>query len=44
MKLGPNNPFVRIPVDQTIEETVDKDKQTAGDTKWFNLKAGNISR
>ena len=31
VKLGSNNPFGRIPVDQTIEETINKDTQTPGD-------------
>ena len=44
VQLGPDNPFGRIPVDQTIEETVNKDTQTAGGTKGFSLKAGTISR
>ena len=37
------NRFGRIPVDQTIEETANKDTQTAGGTKRFSLKAGIIS-
>ena len=31
VKRGSNNPFGRIPVDQTIEETINKDTQTPGD-------------
>ena len=38
MQIGNNNPFGRIPVYQTIEETVNKDTQTAGGTKGFSLK------
>lgn len=38
VQLGRNNPFGKIPVDQTIEETVNKDTQTAGGTKGFSLK------
>ena len=30
MEVGKLNPFGRIPVDLTIEETVNKDTQTAG--------------
>ena len=44
VQLGPDNSFGRIPVDQTIEETVNKDTQTAGGTKGFSLKAGTINR
>ena len=39
-----NNPFGRIPVDQTIEETVNKNAQTAGGTKGFSLKLAAPSR
>ena len=39
-----NNPFGRIPVDQTIEVTVNKDTQTPGGTSGFSLKAGAIKR
>ena len=44
VQLGSNNPFGRIPVDQTIEETVNKDTQTPGRTKGFSLKPGAVSR
>ena len=44
VQLGESNPFGRIPVDQTIEETVNKDTQTAGGTKDFSLKVGAVSR
>ena len=41
------NPFGRIPVDQTIEETVNKDTKTsvpqAGGTKGFSLKSGAVA-
>ncbi|KAJ8366495.1 hypothetical protein AAFF_G00353320 [Aldrovandia affinis] len=33
VQLGSQNPFGRIPVDQTIEETVNRDTQTAGGTR-----------
>ena len=41
---GTVNPFGRIPVDQTIEETVNKDTQTAGGTKGFSLKPEAVSK
>ena len=40
VQLGEKNPFGRIP----IEETVNKDTQTAGGTKGFSLKPGAISK
>ncbi|XP_014665188.1 PREDICTED: uncharacterized protein LOC106807386 [Priapulus caudatus] len=42
--MGAENPFVRIPVDQTIEETVNKDTQTPGGTKGFSLKPNAVHR
>jgi len=42
-QLDSTNPFGRIPVDQTIEETMNKDTQTAGGTKGFSLKPGAVS-
>ena len=44
MQLKQGNPFGRIPVDQTTEETVNKDTQTAGGTTGFSLKPGAVSR
>ena len=44
VQLGSNNPFGRIPVDQTIEETLNKDKQTPGGTNGFSLKPGAVSK
>ncbi|KAG1659185.1 hypothetical protein GQR58_022660 [Nymphon striatum] len=44
VQLGSQNPFGRIPVDQTVEETVNKDTQTSGGTKCFSLNPGAISR
>ena len=44
VQIGPKNPFGRIPVDQTCEETVNKDTQTPGGTKGFSLKPGAVSR
>ncbi|KAJ8384829.1 hypothetical protein AAFF_G00198160 [Aldrovandia affinis] len=44
VQLGSQNPFGRIPVDQTIEETVNRDTQTAGGTKGFSLKWAAVER
>ena len=44
VQLGSTNPFGRIPVDQAIEETVNKDTQTAGGTKGFSLKPGAVTK
>ncbi|CAH3137149.1 unnamed protein product, partial [Porites lobata] len=44
VQIGDQNPFGRVPVDQTCEETVDNDTQTAGGTKGFSLKAGAVSK
>ena len=38
VQFGSQNPFGRIPVDQTIDETVNRDTQTAGGTEGFSLK------
>ncbi|KAK3886504.1 hypothetical protein Pcinc_009374 [Petrolisthes cinctipes] len=43
VQLGSVNPFCRIPVDQAIEETVNKDTQTAGGTKGFSFKPEAVS-
>ena len=37
------NPFGRIPIDQVIEETVNKDTQTARGTRNFSLRRGTVS-
>lgn len=42
VQIGRRNPFGRIPVDQTIEETVNKDTQTSGGTKGFSLKPAAV--
>jgi len=42
--LGRQNPFGRIPVDQTIDKTVNKDKHTPGGTKGFSLQPAALSR
>ena len=44
VQLSSNNPFGWIPVDQTIELTVNKDTQTPGGTARYYLKAGAIKR
>ena len=44
VQIGAENPFGRIPVDQTVEETVNKDTQTSGGTKGFSLKSGALTR
>ena len=44
VQIGSHNPFGRIPVDQTIEETINKDTQTPGGTKVFSLKPGAVAR
>lgn len=44
VQLGGENPFGRIPVDQTIEETVNRDTQTAGGTKGYSLKWASVDR
>ena len=44
VQIGIKNPYGRIPVDQTIEETVNKDTQTPGGTKGFSLKCGAVRR
>ncbi|KAG1714205.1 hypothetical protein GQR58_001828 [Nymphon striatum] len=40
VQLRNGNPFARIAVDQTTEETVNKDTQTARGTRDFSLKPG----
>ena len=42
VQLSNNNTFGRIPVDEAIEVTVNKDTQTPGGTSWFSLKAGAV--
>ena len=38
------NPFGKLPVDQTLEETVNKDTQCPGGTKGFRLNAGATTK
>lgn len=44
VQLSSDNPFGRIPVDQTTECTVNKDTQTPGGTTKFSLKSAAVSR
>ena len=44
VQTGGDNPFGRIPIDQTVEETVNVDTQTAGGTKGFSLKPDAVSK
>lgn len=39
-----NNTFGRIPVDQTVDETVNKGTQIAGETRGFSLKSSTVQR
>ena len=43
-QMSDRNTFGRIPVDQTIEETVNKDTQTPGGTKGFSLRKGESNQ
>jgi len=44
VQIGEDNPSGRIPVDQTCEETVNKDTQTSGGTKGFSLRPNAVSK
>lgn len=44
VQMSPDNAFGRIPVDQTIEETMNKDSQRAGRTRGFSLNPGALQR
>lgn len=44
VQISNNNAFGRIPVDQAIEVTVNKDTQTPGGTTRFSLNAGAVCR
>ena len=44
VQMSPDNAFGRIPVDQTIEETINKDSQTAGGTRGFSLNPGALQQ
>ena len=42
VQMGEANKFGRVAVDQTLEETINRDTQTAGGTKGFSLKQGQF--
>ena len=44
VQLSDSNPFGRVPVVQTCEETVNKNTQTSGGTKGFSLKPNAVSK
>ena len=44
VQMSEDNPFRRILVDQTCEETVSKDTQTSGGTKGFSLRPNAVSK
>lgn len=44
VQIGPDNTFGKIAIDQTLEETVNKDTQTAGGTKGFSLQPAALSK
>jgi len=44
VQLSDDIPFGKIPVDQTVKETKNKDTQTAGGTKGFSLNPASVSR
>ena len=44
VQLGGLNPFGKISVDQTIEETINKDTQTPGGTNGFSLKHDAVQK
>jgi len=44
VQLGEKNPFAKIPLDQTIEETANRDTKVAGGVRKYSLKPGAVSR
>ena len=42
VQIGTSNPFAKIPADQAIEETINRDTQTSGGTKGFSLKPAAV--
>ena len=44
VQIGSQNPFGRIPVDQTIKETVNRDAHTPGGTTGFSLNRAAVER
>ena len=43
-QIGSKNTFGRIPIDQTIKETINKDTQTGGGTKGFSTKTNAVTK
>lgn len=44
VQMSSTNPFGRLPVDQALEVTVNRDTQTPGGTTRFSLKSGAVKR
>ena len=44
VQLKSGNPFGKIAIDQTLEETVNRDTQTSGGTRGFSTKQGAVSK
>ena len=44
VQLGTKNPFGRIPINQAIEETINKDTPTPGGAKGFSLKSISLDK
>ena len=44
MQMSSSNLFGKAPVDQAIEEAVNKDTKTAGGTKEFSLRPGAVAK
>ena len=43
-QIGNKNTFGRIPMDQAIKETINKDTQTGGGTKGFSTKTNAVTK
>lgn len=44
VQMSSSNPFGRLPIDQALEVTVNRDTQTPGGTTRFSLKPGAVKR
>lgn len=44
VQLSSSNPFGAVPVDQAMEETINRDTQTPGGTKGFSLNPGALKK
>jgi hypothetical protein len=44
VQLKSRNPFGKIAIDQTLEETINRDTQTSGGTRGFSTKQGAVSK